>query len=443
MNHVCFPDEAFFASSGFFLKCWKKGEKGIIIALFKQYKGETAQMNIRQNFNHTIAASFTGSAVQAIINNFAPLLFLTFQASYGISLDRIALLVTINFGVQLFVDLLATKFADLLGYRTCIVIAHICSAAGLIGLAVLPELFADHYIGLVAAIAIYAIGGGLIEVLVSPIVEACPTKRKAATMSLLHSFYCWGHVFVVLVSTAFFSLAGINNWKILAFCWAVIPLVNTFYFMLVPIRRPVGEAEGLSVRKLARVKVFWVMLLLMMCSGACEQAVSQWASTFAEAGLGVTKTIGDLAGPCMFAVLMGLARVFYARFSEKIALERFMFLSGVLCVISYLLISLVPSPVIGLIGCGLCGLSVGILWPGSFSIASREIPLGGTAMFALLALAGDLGCSTGPTFVGFVSGAFNDNLKVGILAAIIFPLLMLLGLFLCVILHRKKEAESV
>ena len=394
-------------------------------------------MKIRNNFNHTVYACFVGYVVQAIVNNFAPLLFLTFQNTYAISLDKIALLVTINFGIQLIVDLLASKFVDKIGYRVSIVSAHLFAGLGLIGLTVFPECFSDPYIGLLIAIAIYAIGGGIIEVLVSPIVEACPTKRKEATMSLLHSFYCWGHVFVVLASTLFFFLVGIENWKILSLIWAAFPLVNALYFTKVPLRTLTEKNEGLGLRKLIRMKTFWLLLLLMMCAGACEQSVSQWASTFAESGLGVTKAIGDLAGPCAFAVLMGGARVFYAKYSERINLQSFMLISGGLCLISYLLISLVPIPIIGLIGCGLCGLSVGILWPGTFSIAAKEIRAGGTAMFAFLALAGDLGCSGGPTFVGFISGAFEDNLRVGLFAAIVFPLLLIAGLFAFRFMKRK------
>ena len=400
-------------------------------------------MNIRQDFRHTLCASFVGYIVQAIINNFAPLLFLTFQTTYAISLDRIALLVTFNFGIQLVVDVLAAKFVDKIGYRTCVVAAHLFSAAGLVGLTLLPEWFGDPYAGLLAATVLYAVGGGLIEVLISPIVEACPTERKEATMSLLHSFYCWGHVAVVLLSTAFFALFGIANWKILVLIWAAVPLINTFYFSQVPLRTLQEEAQGLPIRKLAGMRIFWIMLLMMLCAGASEQAVIQWASAFAEAGLGVTKTVGDLAGPCAFALLMGAARVFYAKCSERIRLLPFMLFSTLLCIASYLLISLSSSPVLSLLGCALCGLSVGILWPGTFSIAAKEIRAGGTALFALLALAGDLGCATGPTLVGFGSGAFRDNLKIGILSAILFPLLLILCLGLYTLYKKSKSKGTV
>lgn len=388
-------------------------------------------MKVRGNYNHTIYACYIGYITQAIVNNFAPLLFLTFQSTYSISIDKITFLVTMNFGVQLIVDFLAAKFVDKIGYRTCVVAAHIFSAIGLAGLAILPSMFGNHYIGLLISIFFYAIGGGLIEVLVSPIVEACPTEKKEAAMSLLHSFYCWGHVLVIISSTLFFMFIGIDHWRILACLWAIIPLINAFYFFNVPIQTLVEEDEGISIRGLFKVKIFWVLLLLMICAGASEQAMSQWASAFAEAGLNVSKTIGDLAGPCSFAILMGCSRVFYSKFSEKIKLKNFMIISGVLCIVSYLIASLATNPIIGLIGCGLCGLSVGVLWPGTFSIASRTLRTGGTAMFAFLALAGDVGCSLGPTVVGTVSGAFQDDLKIGFLVAIIFPVFLILGLAYC------------
>lgn len=388
-------------------------------------------MKTKNAYNHTLYASFIGYIVQAIINNFVPLLFLTFQSTYEISLDKITLLITFNFGIQLLVDLAAVKFIDKIGYRVSIIAAHIFSAAGLIGLTILPDLLSNAYAGILISVAVYAMGGGLIEVLVSPIVEACPTEKKDAAMSLLHSFYCWGYVGVVLFSTIFFKVCGIDNWKYMTLIWAAIPIFNVFYFMKVPIAKLVEDGEtGKGVRQLFRMKTFWFMVLLMACAGASEHTVSQWASAFAESGLGVSKMVGDLAGPLMFAVLMGCSRVFYVKYSEKINLEKFMFFSAVLCFISFLLASLSASPIIALLGCGLSGLAVGILWPGTLSLSTKSIKNGGTSMFAFLALAGDVGCSVGPTFVGFISGAFENNLKIGILFAVIFPLLLMLLLFL-------------
>ncbi len=398
---------------------------------------------MESKYQKTIYACFVGYIVQATVNNFVPLLFLTFESTYSIPLSQITLLITFNFGIQLLVDLLSTGFVDRIGYRTCAVAAHIFAALGLFGLAVLPELLPNAYIGLLISVTIYALGGGLLEVLVSPIVESCPTKNKEKTMSLLHSFYCWGHVGVVLLSTLFFKFFGIGNWKILTCIWIVIPAANAFLFSKVPIAPLVKDGEtGLSMPALFKNKVFWVLMLMMLCAGASEQAVSQWASTFAERGLGVGKTAGDLAGPMTFAILMGSARAFYGKFGDRINLDKFMVGSGLLCIASYLCISLSPSPLLSLLGCGVCGLSVGIMWPGSFSKASAAIKNGGTAMFALLALAGDLGCSGGPSLVGYISGAASDDLKKGILSAVIFPILLIAGIFLLKKPRKQKIKEA-
>lgn len=386
---------------------------------------------MQQKYQKTIYACFVGYIVQAIVNNFVPLLFLTFEKSYHIPLSQITMLITINFGIQLLVDLLSAGFVDRIGYRVSVVLAHVFAAVGLVGLVLLPEIMPNAFAGLLVAVFIYALGGGLIEVLISPIVESCPTDNKEKAMSLLHSFYCWGHVGVVLLSTVFFGIFGIANWKILACIWALIPVINAFVFAKAPIAPLIEEGEsGMTMLDLCKSKVFWVMMLMMLCAGASEQAVSQWASTFAEKGLGVTKTIGDLAGPMTFAILMGSSRAFYGKFGHKIDLDRFMLGSSVLCIFSYLLIVASPVPFLSLVGCGICGLSVGIMWPGTFSKASVALKNGGTAMFALLALAGDLGCSGGPTLVGFVSSAAADNLKAGILVAIVFPVVMAVEIIL-------------
>ena len=384
---------------------------------------------MKNQYQKTIRACFASYIVQAIVNNFVPLLFLTFQSSYHIPLSRITMLVTINFGLQLLVDLASVGFVDRIGYRASMVLAHALAAAGLALLAVLPEAMPDPFMGILLAVAVYAVGGGLLEVLVSPVVEACPSDHKEQAMSLLHSFYCWGHVGVVLISTLFFALLGIGHWRMLALAWALVPLGNMIAFLRAPMPPLMEEGQrGMTLGELARQKTFWAFLLMMLCAGASEQGVSQWASTFAENGLGVSKAAGDLAGPMAFAVLMGTSRAIYGKYGERLNLDRFMAGSALLCTASYLVVSLVPSPVVGLAGCAVCGLSVGIMWPGTFSKASALLKNGGTAMFALLALAGDLGCSGGPTLVGFISSAASDDLKAGILAAIVFPLLLILGI---------------
>lgn len=390
---------------------------------------------MKENYKKTVCACFIGYIVQAIINNFVPLLFVTFQLSYQIPLSKITLLITVNFIIQLAIDMLSAFFIDRLGYRISVILAHLCSALGLIFLVVLPDAFPDAYAGILISVIIYAIGGGLIEVLISPIVEACPTDNKKQAMSLLHSFYCWGHVAVVLFSTIFFSLFGIHNWRILALLWSAIPIFNTFLFAKAPIYPLLEEGEsGLSLNELFHKKIFWLLFVMMLCAGASEQAVSQWASTFAEKGLHISKTIGDLAGPMAFALLMGISRFLYGKYGARINLDRCMKLSTLLCLTAYLCIGFVPNPFIGLLGCAICGFSVGILWPGTFSKASAAIKGGGTAMFALLALAGDIGCSAGPTLAGFASGILSDNLRYGILAAIIFPALLLI----CLLLNTSK-----
>ena len=381
------------------------------------------------NYQHTLYACFIGYIVQAVVNCFVPLLFVTFQGQYGIPLDQITLLITVNFLIQLVIDLLSAGFIDRIGYRASALLAHAFAAAGLVALTVLPEVVPGHFGGILAAVCLYAVGGGLLEVLISPIVEACPTSNKEGAMSLLHSFYCWGATGVVLLSTAFFAVFGTSSWKALALLWALIPIANGVFFARVPIYSLQGEGErGMGMGELARTRVFWLLMLMMVCSGAAEQSVSQWASAFAEQGLGITKTLGDLVGPMSFSVLMGLARLLFGKYGEGHDSGRVMRLSCCLCIAAYLVITLAPNPALQLVGCAACGFSVGVLWPGTFSRSSAALPRGGTALFALLALAGDLGGSGGPTLVGLVSSAAGDNLAAGILAAIVFPVLLLVAL---------------
>ena len=394
---------------------------------------------MKNKYQNTVYACFVGYIVQAIVNNFVPLLFLTFEKSYNIPLSKITMLITFNFGIQLVIDLLSAKFVDRIGYRIAIVLAHVFSAAGLISLVILPDVLPDAFTGIFISVVIYAVGGGLIEVLISPIVESCPSDNKEKAMSLLHSFYCWGHVAVVLLSTLFFKVCGIQNWKVMALIWAVVPIINGIAFTRVPIASLIEDGEsGMTIKELCMNKTFWILMLMMLCAGASEQGVSQWASTFAEQGLGVSKVVGDLAGPMAFAVLMGSARTFYGKRGDRIDLDKFMIGSSLFCILSYLCISLAPSAFVSLIGCSVCGFSVGIMWPGSFSKASSALRNGGTSLFALLALAGDVGCSGGPTLVGFVSSLASDDLKRGILAGVIFPMFLLVG----ILLLRKKNTKG-
>lgn len=393
---------------------------------------------MKSKYQKTLIACYLGFITQAIAANFAPLLFLTFHRTYQISLGRIAFISTAFFFTQLLVDLFCAKYVDRIGYRRSVIASEVFSAAGLIGLAFLPSLLPDPYVGILISVIIYAMGSGLIEVLVSPIVEACPFDNKDSVMSLLHSFYCWGSVGVILLSTIFFAIFGIENWRILACIWALIPLYNTFNFISCPIESLTEEGEGLSIRQLCHIPIFWIALILMVCAGASEISMAQWASAYVESALGISKSIGDIIGPCLFAVMMGMSRSFYGKYGENIDLMKFMIGSGALCLVCYLLSALAPLPFLNLVGCAVCGFSVGIMWPGTISIASKKIPLGGTAMFALLAMAGDLGGSVGPGIVGFVTQNANDNLKVGMLVGCVFPTVLVLS----VLLLKRKRAEG-
>lgn len=393
-------------------------------------------MTVTPNYQKTLRACYLGYVTQAICANFAPLLFLTFHKTYDISLGEIALIPSAFFLTQLIVDFAAAGFADKIGYRACAAISHLLSAIGLVMLAFLPELLVSPFLGIMISVVIYAVGSGLIEVLISPIVEACPFENKESRMSLLHSFYCWGMVGVVLGSTVFFALFGLEKWRVLTLLWAIVPFCNIFNFLTCPIERLVKTGEGIGAGKLLRLPVFWLLILLMACAGAAENSMAQWASAFTEAAMGISKTFGDLAGPCLFAGLMGAARVLCARISSRVDLRKIMLLSGILCMGCYLLATLAALPALGMAGCALCGFFVGIMWPGTLSISSQICPAGGTAMFAFLALAGDFGGTVGPMMVGVVSDLADGNLKKGLLAAVVFPAALALGL---AALQNKKE----
>ena len=389
-----------------------------------------------KNYRKTLIACYLGFITQAITANFTPLLFLKFHTDYRITLGQIALIPTAFFLTQLIVDVLCARFVDRIGYRRSVVMSGIASGLGLAGLAVLPDLFTDPFIGIMICVVIYAIGSGLIEVLASPIVEACPFEHKDAVMSLLHSFYCWGSVGVILLSTLFFAVFGIEHWKWLACIWALVPFWNIYNFATCPIERLTEEGKGMTVGGLFRVRLFWMAIVLMVCAGASELSMAQWASAYTEAALGFSKTVGDLVGPCLFAVTMGISRVIYGKYGDRMDLSRFMIGSGILCLCCYLLASLSSSPMPGLIGCIFCGFSVGIMWPGTISITFPRLPDGGTALFAMLAMAGDLGGAFGPSLVGAVTQQAGDRLQSGMLAGSIFPLVMVIVL---IFWNRKKS----
>lgn len=395
---------------------------------------------MKKNYRKTLLACSIGSATQAITANFVPLLFLTFHTEYQISLGKIALIPTVFFLTQLIVDALCAQFGDKAGYRAAAVASQVASAAGLSGLALLPEILPDPFAGVLLCVVIYAGGSGLMEALSSPMIEACPFDHKETVMSLLHSFYCWGTVGVVLLSTLFFAAFGIENWRILACAWAIVPLYNVLNFLSCPIVPLVKEGTGMTVSQLCKVPLFWLAVMLMACSGASELAMAQWASAYAESALGLGKTVGDLAGPCLFAFTMGVSRILYSKYGEKVELTGYMLASGALCLVCYFLASIIPNPAWGLVGCIACGFSVGIMWPGTLSIASARLPLGGTALFALLAMAGDLGGAFGPSLVGYATQQAGDNLGVGLGLGCIFPIGLMIGLILIRRVCRRSRA---
>lgn len=384
------------------------------------------------SYSRTKTACYLGFITQAIVANFTPLLFIVFSQEYNISLASLALIPALFYIVQLITDLLCAQFKNL-NYRRSIIISEITSSVGLVGLAFVPQLFANPLIGILICVCIYAVGSGLIEVLCSPIIEACPFENKEGMMSLLHSFYCWGAVGVILGSTLFFYIFGISNWRILTCIWALVPLYNIYNFSVCPIAPIVAGDEGMNMTDLLKSGRFWLFLVLMVSAGASESTMAQWTSAFAEASLGVEKAIGDIAGPCGFAFCMGIGRLWYGKKGRNIDLSKYMVGAGILCFLSYLLASLSSSPIVSLSGCMISGLSVGIMWPGSISLTSARIPKGGTALFALLALAGDTGGTLGPSLVGIATKSAENGIQSGILAASIFPAILVI----CLILIRK------
>lgn len=391
----------------------------------------------KKNYKKTKIACYLGFVTQAIAANFAPLLFLKFHNDYSIPLGQIALISTVFFFTQLLVDLFCAKYVDKIGYRTSIVASEVCSAVGLVGLAFLPEELPSPFAGILISVVIYAVGSGLIEVLCSPIVEACPFENKEATMSLLHSFYCWGAVGTILFSTAFLALFGMDSWKWLAVILAIIPAVNIYNFATCPIEHLVEDGKGMGVGELFRLPQFWMSVILMICAGASELSMAQWASAYAEAALGLAKTMGDIAGPCMFAVSMGISRNIFGKYGDRMDLGKYMTGSGILCIVCYVLASICSNPVLGLIGCIVCGFSVAIMWPGTISISSKSFPKGGTAMFAILAMAGDLGGSIGPGIVGRIAQNAGGNIRIGMRAGLVFPIVLVIVIILLGV--RKKN----
>lgn len=391
-------------------------------------------MTRTEKYTSTKIACYTGYFVQAIINNLASLFYVIFQNEFGLSYTKISTLILINFVSQIFVDFASVKIIRKLGYRVSIIFAHIFATAGLILLGILPRAMGNHYIGLIIPIIIYAIGSGLIEVLISPIIEGLPLSNKSGEMALLHSFYCWGQAAVVLVTTFAVKFVGSENWIYMPMLWALVPFINMFAFFRVPIVPPVPEGEEeMSIGELFKKSEFVTCAALMLCSGASEIAMAQWASTFAEKSLGVDKFTGDLLGPCLFAVLMGSGRVIFGYLGDRLNIRKVLSACSFICLAAYLITTLIPHPFISLIGCGLCGIGASTMWPAVLSLAAKLFPSGGTAMFSMLAMFGDFGCSLGPWITGKLSdfavassSITMEPLKFGLIFCVFFQIVMLI-----------------
>lgn len=392
------------------------------------------------NYKKTLHACYRGYITQAIIVNLAPLFFIIFQDRYNVSFVTLGSIVLLNFVTQLMTDLVSIKFIEKVGYRIAAVMAHLLASIGLVLLGTLPNIM-PVVPALVTATLFYSVGGGLLEVIVSPIVDSLPGEEKESSMSLLHSFYCWGQVLVILITTCLLFFIGNKNWHIIPILWAILPIYNLIKFLKVPMLPPLTSDERMPIKKLLNSKIFLVILLLMLCAGASELALAQWASLFTEKALGVSKAIGDVFGPCLFGVLMGVGRTVYGIYGGKVKLLRVLIISSLLCICAYLLASLSQNAMISLVGCALCGLSVSLMWPGMLSFASEEFKTGGTAMFGIMAVFGDMGCSVGPWVIGFVSEftiatGEAQALRYGVLAAVIFPIVMMIG---TLFLQKKRK----
>lgn len=393
------------------------------------------------SFNHTKAACYIGSISQSIVCGFLPLLFVIFNQDYGIPLAMVTLFSTVNFVIQLIMDFTSLFYIDRVSYRKTIVAAHLLAAFGFLFLGLAAPKIKNIYPAILFSVVLFSAGGGLSEVLLSPIIEGCPSDNKAATMSLLHSMFAFGSVGVILVTNILLFVLGKANWHYIATLWAAIPLFNAGYFMLVPINRIVESDKRMPLSRLFKRKSFLVFVLIMFCSGATEIAMSQWASAFAESSLGVSKAVGDILGPCVFASMMALSRVMYSKLADRINLAKYLMLCGIMTVGCFLTAALSPIKLAALLACGFCGFAVGIIWPGTVSLSAKTYPSGGAAMFGALALAGDVGCTAGPTVVWFVASLFGGELRRGLLISCIFPVLLVVSTVL--LMQRVKKHPEI
>lgn len=385
-------------------------------------------------YKHTLHSCYLAYVTQAAVVNLAPILFVIFQTEFGLTYQQIGALSLINFLTQLSIDAVAIKTLDKVGYRPAAIGCCACCTLGFLLLAICPAIWPGEFFALCLPVIVYAVGGGLAEVIVSPIADSLPLENKEGSMALVHGAYSWGQAAVVLVSTCTLAIIGHARWQWLPLIWAILPLYNLFRFCRVPLMPTIPDEHRTPLRDLLKNGTLWLFLLVMLCAGASEVAMSQWSSLFAEKALGVNKVLGDIAGPCLFAVFMGLGRIGFGKFGTKWKLSRILLLCALLAIVCYLLTAFFPHPIISLTACALTGLAVSLMWPGTVSLSAAAFPLGGAALFAFLALFGDLGCSVGPWLTGVVSDAVSVSnsdmaLRIGLAAGTIFPLTLFVTLF--------------
>ncbi len=379
---------------------------------------------VTKKYFPTKLAGYVGFVVQAIVNNFLPILFIVFQNVYNLSYEKLGRLILFNFATQMFIDLITPKIIAKIGYRKAASLSQGAAAAGLILLGTLPSLMNNTYLAIIISIIIYATGSGLMEVILSPMIEMLPTGNKSGNMAVLHSFYCWGQAFTVLVTTGLVFLFGFKQWYFIPAIWAIIPFLNMFSFLRVPIVQPSPDEKMSTFSELVKKPLFLVYMVMMFCAGASEIAMAEWASIFAQNALGVSKAIGDITGPCAFALFMGTGRVVYAKLSKKVSFTKMLVILNIFCFVCYMVVAVCKIPIIALIFCAVCGFTVSISWPGIYSAGARTFTTGGAVMFSVFAMCGDTGCALGPWLIGVLADKFSLN--VGFAAASVFPLVMVI-----------------
>lgn len=381
-------------------------------------------------YKSTIRACYIGNLVGALVTNLSPLLFVILMGSYNLSFEQVGRLVLINFFTQIIADLAFSKPVDTYGVRPFITLGHALVFIGFVMFAFSPRLFPHSpYTGLMLATVVFSCGGGLLELLLSAIVQAVPSDAKAAAMSLLHSFYAWGFIVVVVLTFLMLKLFGSANWPWLFLIWSLVPLFNFFNFLRVPLPPQVPDEHRTSTRVLASTPFFIFVVLGIALGGAAEVSMSQWTSAYAETTLGLSKQTGDLLGLCLFAGLLGLGRVLYGTYGKRFDIWRVMFLGSLFAAGCYLVAALSQHPIVSLVACAFCGLGVALLWPGSVTNAAHRFPFAGASMFAILAAGGDTGAAVGPWLLGLIADQIPTDfplspLRVGMVIGTLFPLAM-------------------